>query len=321
MLGLAGPIYSIPSLMISYYDGLKITEWISSNNSVTSTIYGSGLNTDLNDRAAFKSFYEEIKESNGGQQLPLNGIGSSFDISGSLSNWEMLLTDSYDPCTTRLYGIFCKNSRIVWINCYGCGLVGNLPSSIGWLNGLLEIDLSIGNTLSGSLPCSLSNITNLESLNLGSNTFTSVGSCIGQLNKLKTLDLSSNSILSIPESFVNLLSLKILNLRYNSITSIPVLNGLSNLTTIDISINLIFADFGLWNFSSFPNLIKIDFHSNNFYGSFYPNQFNDLNFLSYIDLSKNSIVGNLPLLKNCFSLVTLNMGFNKVLINSILVLN
>lgn len=314
MLGLAGYSYSIPSSMISYYDGAQILSWISQNITVSANIFGTGNQTDPYDVTALRTLYATLKQNNGGELLPLNGFGTSFDISGSLSNWEMLLNTTYDPCRNRMYGIYCHQGKVIWLNCYGCGFTGAFPESFGLLTHLQEVDLSIGNTLTSTIPCSLTNITGLKMLLLGSNSLTNINECFGDLNNLVTLDLSSNLLPSIPSSFTKLKSLKTLNLRYNSIATMPILNGLSNLTSIDVSINQIASDFGLWNFASLPNLVKIDFHSNKFNGSIFASQFDGLRFLTYIDISKNQISGNLPTFTNCANLTTVNMGYNQVFI-------
>lgn len=113
------------------------------------------LESDLN---AIVSLYQTFRSSNNNLPLPMNGFNSSFDISGSLQTWEKLLDPSYDPCTLRLYGVLCHNGRIVYLNCYGCGASGQLPDSIGLLTALVDLDFSIGNSLTGVFPCTFGDL-------------------------------------------------------------------------------------------------------------------------------------------------------------------
>ena len=54
------------------------------------------------------------------------------------------------------------------------GLYGKLPSEIGELSALIELDIR-GNTISGEIPMEFFNLTNLASLDLTNNRMIIVG--------------------------------------------------------------------------------------------------------------------------------------------------
>jgi hypothetical protein len=111
------------------------------------------------DRTILRDVYSAFLLANGNQPLPFNGLGTGFDVSGGLQSWDLLLSNpSYDPCLSRAYGIYCIDGRIVWMVCNSCGATGALPAVLGGLTALMEIDFSIGNALTGELPCAIGDL-------------------------------------------------------------------------------------------------------------------------------------------------------------------
>ncbi len=120
----------------------------------------------------------------------------------------------------------------------------------------------------GQLVKGLSTITNLTSLDLGSNNLTDFPSEIGQLTNLTHLDLRYNELSSLPGEIGQLTNLQQLNLggsQYssgNDLTELPVEIGqLANLTQLNLSRN---------NLTELPveigqltNLTKLDLSRNN----------------------------------------------------------
>lgn len=94
------------------------------------------------------------------------------------------------------------------------GLI-KVPSYIFEKTKAHELDLS-NNTLTGSLPAEIHNLSELRILNLSDNQFSGVPAEVGQLRNLEILDLSNNKLTGLPYELGNLTNLKRLNLRGNN---------------------------------------------------------------------------------------------------------
>ena len=99
-----------------------------------------------------------------------------------------------------------------------------------------ELDLSgLGLT---SLPESLFQLTQLQTLYLSENHLTELPKGIGQLEDLQNLDLWINHLTELPKEIAQLKNLLTLNLWRNQLTQLPKeIAQLKNLLTLDISIN------------------------------------------------------------------------------------
>jgi len=85
-------------------------------------------------------------------------------------------------------------------------LSGEEPLEIGiqvWVDGRLN-DFGLTNNQLTSLPESIGDLSNLESLYLQFNQLTTLPESIGDLSSLTRLYLSSNQLTTLPESFCNL---------------------------------------------------------------------------------------------------------------------
>ncbi|KAI3508456.1 hypothetical protein L1887_23464 [Cichorium endivia] len=124
-------------------------------------------------------------------------------------------------------------------------LSGILPDSWGnEKNGVKSVVKSLTfdhNFFSGTLPVSLSKLTELQEISFSHNQFIgTVPTEFGGLSNLKSIDFSYNSINgSIPRSFSNLSLLNSLNLAHNNLTGeIPIFLGDQlNLTSFNVSYN------------------------------------------------------------------------------------
>ena len=87
----------------------------------------------------------------------------------------------------------------------GESLTGSIPPEIGNLTNVRYLELK-NNQLTGSIPPEIGNLTNLEILNLDNNQLTgSIPSEIGNLTKLEYLFLNDNQLIgNIPSEVCNL---------------------------------------------------------------------------------------------------------------------
>lgn len=120
--------------------------------------------------------------------------------------------------------IICSRlTSIKVLNLSGCSLVDQIPENIGNLEYLQDFDVS--ETAIKTIPCSIRQLKNLESLffrgcKLEEGAIS--GDDIGCLFSLQKLDLSENNFVSIPESICQLFQLRelLLNNCYN-LLSLP----------------------------------------------------------------------------------------------------
>ena len=115
---------------------------------------------------------------------------------------------SCDPCQDGWLGISCSGGRVSNINLVNNGLSGSLPSTLGNISQLSELNLD-DNSIGGSLPSSLTSLSNLTDFQIDDNFITGViPSDIGNLTNLVFFDVGFNNMSgSIPSSVGNLTSL------------------------------------------------------------------------------------------------------------------
>ncbi|KAK6915229.1 Leucine-rich repeat-containing N-terminal, plant-type [Dillenia turbinata] len=165
----------------------------------------------------------------------LNSLYSSLNSPSQLSGWK---SSGGDPCGDSWEGIKCSGSSVTEIKLSGLGLTGTMGYQLSSLTSVTNFDLSNNNlkgdipyqlppnahridlsknSFSGMVPYSISQMSDLERLNLGNNQLNNqLNDMFGQLKKLTVLDLSYNSFSgNLPQSFKSLSSLKKLHLQNN----------------------------------------------------------------------------------------------------------
>ncbi|OQU88704.1 hypothetical protein SORBI_3002G077400 [Sorghum bicolor] len=175
-------------------------------------------------------------------------------------------------------------------------LHGGIPLSITSLPALNYLDLG-GNWLNGNIPSELGSMASLSYLGLDYNNLTGhIPASLGNLTRLVTLSTEQNLLSGpIPEELGKLTSLEILDLGQNSLGGrIPKILGnltkLSNLSLTNVGLDGYLGEF---NFSTLPLLTHIDLSYNSLHGEI-PLSITSLTALSYLDLGFNWLHGSIP---------------------------
>ena len=187
----------------------------------------------------------ETYDDNAILQLLLNMADSSavgflineFDIDGNGTLYCTELPNTLDDTVSCTM----ENGRFTKIKLSNMGLSGAIPESIGDLTELTHLGLK-NNNLTGEIPENIGNLTNLTQLNLAGNTLSgSIPDTIFNLQKLVRLDISNNQFTgSIPNSIDNLTALEYLYLQDNNLSgTIPdeICNIYKDNYTFDLSGN------------------------------------------------------------------------------------
>lgn len=147
-------------------------------------------------------------------------------------NWRKSRNWLSDEPLGEWYGVTVQNGRVTGLILSRNHLTGSIPSELGDLASLRELDL-YHNRLTGSIPSELGKLANLERLHLLTNKLTGpIPPELGNLTNLQWLNLSDNPLTGpIPPELGNLANLQWLNLVAHQLTgSIPVeLGNLANL--------------------------------------------------------------------------------------------
>lgn len=109
----------------------------------------------------------------------------------------------------------------------------------GWQEALQKIeeakrsgsaDLDLSGLGLATIPDSLAQLTNLQTVELRRNRLTAIPESLAHLSKLEHLSLSNNQLTVIPDFLVQPTNLRRLNLSYNQLTAIP--DSLAQLTSL-----------------------------------------------------------------------------------------
>jgi len=109
------------------------------------------------------------------------------------------------------------------------------------------------------------NIFKLDKLNflrISQAKLTSLPDTLGCLYNLTSLVLKGNSLTGIPTSLNNLTKLKLLDLSLNSLSSLPPIPSLTELTTLNLSLNVFSGEFILEGIQNCQKLSLVDLTAN-----------------------------------------------------------
>jgi Leucine-rich repeat (LRR) protein len=186
-------------------------------------------------------------------------------------------------------GVTTLNGDVTQIDLNTNNLTGAIPSSIGNLSELTLIYL-YSNNLSGLIPSELGNLSSLRRLYLYYNNLNgSLPSELGNLSLLHHLLLQNNALNgTIPSTFGNLLSLTSLNLSDNQLFgTLPAsLGNLTNLSGLKIGNNQLSGSIPS-SLENLTQLLHLHLYSNNLIGSI-PMELLNLSTLSQLYLNGNN---------------------------------
>ena len=231
-------------------------------------------------------------------QIPPNECEVLLDVYNNTNgaNWKNNTgwNDTNTPCDWK--GVTCDDSHITRLDLGGNQLSGSIPNSLGNLSNLQNLYL-LWNQLSGAIPDSLGNLSNLHLLNLSGNQLNgSIPNSLGNLSSLQTLYLINNQLSgAIPDSLGNLSNLQKLYLGSNQLSgAIPEsLGQLSNLQSLDLNDNQlsgVIPD----SLGYLTNLKLLVLRNNQLSGSI-PNSLSNLSSLYGLHLNNNKLCGDIPL--------------------------
>ena len=230
-------------------------------------------------------------------------------------NWNNSLNWLTDAPLGEWHGVGTDdNGRVTHLSLRGNGLVGPIPTELGSLVHLEQLDL-FDNNLSGPIPAELGNLANLTSMGLARNHLSGpVPPELGTLSALERLWLYDNNLSgSIPPQLGSLANLEILMLRQNSLSGPipPELGDLAKLRVLSLEWNDL-SGLIPRTLSDITNLIDLSLNVNALSGPI-PLEFGRLSNLSRLDLSGNSLTGPIPPeLGNLASLEELDFGGNRL---------
>ncbi|CAL9088918.1 unnamed protein product, partial [Musa acuminata var. zebrina] len=198
------------------------------------------------------------------------------------------------------------------------GDIGQILRSLGPLD-LRYLSLS-SNYITGKIPQTMENLTNLEFLDLSyNNIIGGIPTVFGNLINLKSLRLLENYISGqIPETIGNLTNLEYLDLMDNNIIGgiSTVFGNLINLESLRLSENNISGQIPE-TIGNLINLESLRLSKNNISGQI-PETIGNLTNLKYLDISFNNIIGGIPMafvsgtLNKLCNLSSIDLSFNLI---------
>ena len=204
-----------------------------------------------------------------------------------------------DPCDNRWEGIVCstQNETVLNISLAHRNVTGELPNDFFFdLETLERLDF-YNNSISGSIPRSLSILSDLTYIHFSLNFLGgTIPDIFGNLTKLQRLSISSNRLDgTIPESIFDLTNLEHLSFALNQQLGGTISEGIGNLLNLQ-RIYLHYNDFNgtlPQRLFGLHNLTKLYLYHNNFNGSI-SDGIGNLTNLDLLMLNQNLFSGEIP---------------------------
>eukprot|EP00253_Pinus_taeda_P014838 PITA_14838 len=221
-------------------------------------------------------------------------LKESWNTTGELSDWR---SDSVNDDHCNWTGIICDiNKSVVSLDLENLNITGTIPPSIGQLSNLRDLNLYL-NYFGGDFPSALLNCTRLRSLNLSQNVFSGLlPNEIYKLEELVKLDLSSNDFSGdIPAGFGRLPKLEVLFLHYNQLNgTVPFfLGNLSSLKYLTLANNPLAQGVIPNELGKLTRLQQLWMRSCNLVGEI-PESLGNMADMVQLDLSCNLLTGRIP---------------------------
>ena len=209
-----------------------------------------------------------------------------------------------------------SEGRVTDIQLRGNNLTGTLPSDLGKLDSLAQLDLGFlssgRNAISGAIPKELGQLSKLHTLVLSRNKWSDpIPPELGQLAELTELDLSYNQFAgAIPQELTRLTKLTGLYLHHNALNGeIPSVLGQMNLRELLLHGNKLTGNIPP-ELSQLSKLEDLRLYDNQLTGEI-PPELGDLSELKNLRLNENDLSGSIPPeLGNLSQLQTLNLRSN-----------
>ncbi|KAE8729168.1 putative LRR receptor-like serine/threonine-protein kinase [Hibiscus syriacus] len=146
--------------------------------------------------------------------LALTDIKASLvDPHGVFKTWDYT---AVDPCDWNM--ITCADGVVTVLEAPSHNLSGTLPPTIGNLTNLQLLSLQ-NNNISGNIPSELGKLSKLENIDLSNNRFEGrIPGTLSHLKSLQYLRLNNNTLSgAIPSSVANMSQLNFLDLSFNNL--------------------------------------------------------------------------------------------------------
>ncbi|OMO82739.1 hypothetical protein COLO4_22867 [Corchorus olitorius] len=238
----------------------------------------------------------------------LNGSVTA-DIGGCQTLWRLNLLQNN---LTGVLPVFAENPNLAHMDISENKITGPIPSSLGNCTNITSIDLSM-NRIVGFIPAELGNLAYLQSLDLSHNVLEgSLPSELSKCSKLEEFDVSFNSLNgSFPYALTSWKHLSTLILSENQFTGgIPsFLSEFEMLSELQLGGNS-FGGKIPSSVGAMKNLIyALNLSSNGLTGEI-PPELRNLFKLVRLDISHNNLTGTLTVLDGMDSLVEVNVSYN-----------
>ena len=222
--------------------------------------------------------------------------GANWD---TRTGWEQIdneLPPGTPTLVTNWHGVTVQGGRVTELSLFSNNLSGEIPPSIGNLTNLGELALA-SNSLSGAIPSAIGDLTNLTRLSLSGNDLSGeIPPSIGNLTNLDELVLASNNLTGdIPSAIGSLTNLTRLSLFRNDLSGEipPSIGNLTNLTDLVLASNNLTGAIP----SAIGNLVdltRLNLSDNVSISGEVPLEIGYLLNLENLDLSGTNLTGTLP---------------------------